>query len=76
MHLKIFVRTYSQIIIVFRRVEIRNQTTLIFHEIEVEDAGQYECFARNYVGQATATAEVVVSGKYLHIRKILKIIEM
>ncbi|CAK1588065.1 unnamed protein product [Parnassius mnemosyne] len=42
------------------RVEIRG-STLIFHQIEVEDAGQYECFARNTFANASAVAEVIVS---------------
>lgn len=47
----------------FRRVEIQDRT-LIFHKIEIEDAGEYECFARNRVANASAIAEVRVSGKY------------
>ncbi|CAH2103371.1 unnamed protein product [Euphydryas editha] len=43
-----------------RRVEIQDRT-LIFHKIEIEDAGEYECFARNRVANASAIAEVRVS---------------
>ncbi|XP_045509969.1 basement membrane-specific heparan sulfate proteoglycan core protein isoform X5 [Colias croceus] len=42
------------------RVEIRN-SMLIFRQIEVEDAGKYECFAMNRVTNATAIAEVKVN---------------
>lgn len=39
--------------------------TLTFHQIEVEDAGRYQCFARNRYGtNATADAEVIVNGRY------------
>lgn len=48
--------------VVRSRVEIRG-ATLIFHQIEVEDAGQYECLARNAIANASAVAEVIVSGK-------------
>ncbi|XP_050360627.1 basement membrane-specific heparan sulfate proteoglycan core protein isoform X11 [Nymphalis io] len=43
-----------------RRVEVQDRT-LIFHNIEIEDAGEYECFARNRVANASAIAEVRVS---------------
>nr|XP_026490200.1 basement membrane-specific heparan sulfate proteoglycan core protein isoform X1 [Vanessa tameamea] len=43
-----------------RRVEVQDRT-LIFHKIEIEDAGEYECFARNRVANASAIAEVRVS---------------
>ncbi|XP_038216735.1 basement membrane-specific heparan sulfate proteoglycan core protein-like isoform X6 [Zerene cesonia] len=43
------------------RVEIRD-SMLIFRQIEVEDAGEYECFAMNRVTNATAIAEVKVNG--------------
>ncbi|XP_049885171.1 basement membrane-specific heparan sulfate proteoglycan core protein-like isoform X3 [Pectinophora gossypiella] len=43
-----------------RRVEMRGPS-LVFHQIEVEDAGQYECFARSRYGNASAVAEVIVS---------------
>ncbi|XP_037299981.1 basement membrane-specific heparan sulfate proteoglycan core protein isoform X7 [Manduca sexta] len=42
------------------RVEIRG-STLIFHRIEIEDAGKYECFARNKYANISAIAEVVVT---------------
>ncbi|XP_045541991.1 basement membrane-specific heparan sulfate proteoglycan core protein isoform X1 [Papilio machaon] len=42
------------------RIEIRG-STLIFRQIEVEDAGQYECFAQNPIANASAVAEVIVS---------------
>ncbi|XP_038216733.1 basement membrane-specific heparan sulfate proteoglycan core protein-like isoform X4 [Zerene cesonia] len=42
------------------RVEIRD-SMLIFRQIEVEDAGEYECFAMNRVTNATAIAEVKVN---------------
>lgn len=42
-----------------RRVQIRD-SLLIFHQIEVEDAGEYECFARNRIANASAKAEVIV----------------
>ncbi|KAL0852381.1 hypothetical protein ABMA28_000578 [Loxostege sticticalis] len=42
------------------RVDVR-RSTLIFNRIEVEDAGKYECFARNRVAETSATAEVIVS---------------
>ncbi|CAK1554719.1 unnamed protein product [Leptosia nina] len=42
------------------RVEIRD-STLLFRQIEVEDAGKYECFAMNRVANATAIAEVIVN---------------
>lgn len=39
--------------------------TLIFNQIEVEDAGRYQCLARNrYDSNVTAVAEVIVSGRY------------
>lgn len=39
--------------------------TLIFYQIEVEDAGRYECLARNrYDRNVTAVAEVIVNGRY------------
>ncbi|KOB69321.1 Terribly reduced optic lobes [Operophtera brumata] len=41
------------------RVKVRN-ATLIFQQIEVEDAGKYECVARNRWANASATAEVIV----------------
>lgn len=44
------------------RVEIRD-STLLFRQIEVEDAGKYECFAMNIIANATAIAEVIVNGK-------------
>lgn len=37
-------------------------STLIFRQIEVEDAGRYECFAKNRVANASAVAQVIVSG--------------
>ncbi|CAH4038665.1 unnamed protein product [Pieris brassicae] len=43
------------------RVEIRD-STLLFRQIEVEDAGKYECFAMNRLANATAIAEVIVNG--------------
>ncbi|RVE40113.1 hypothetical protein evm_015237 [Chilo suppressalis] len=43
-----------------RRVEI-DRSRLIFNRIEVEDAGEYECFARNAVANSSSTAEVIVS---------------
>ncbi|XP_048488585.1 basement membrane-specific heparan sulfate proteoglycan core protein isoform X3 [Plutella xylostella] len=43
-----------------RRVEARH-STLIFHQIEVEDAGQYECFAKNRIANVTGVAEVKVN---------------
>jgi hypothetical protein len=43
------------------RVEVRG-TTLIFNRIEVEDAGVYECVARNRIKSAKSPAEVIVSG--------------
>ncbi|CAH0716594.1 unnamed protein product, partial [Brenthis ino] len=42
------------------RVE-RRGSALIFRQIEVEDAGKYECFAMNRVANATAVAEVIVN---------------
>nr|XP_032526331.1 basement membrane-specific heparan sulfate proteoglycan core protein [Danaus plexippus plexippus] len=42
------------------RVETHG-STLIFHQIEVEDAGDYECFAMNRIANATAVAKVIVS---------------
>ncbi|XP_045489882.1 basement membrane-specific heparan sulfate proteoglycan core protein isoform X8 [Pieris rapae] len=42
------------------RVEIRD-STLLFRQIEVEDAGKYECFAMNRLANATAIAEVIVN---------------
>ncbi|KAM3968767.1 basement membrane-specific heparan sulfate proteoglycan core protein isoform 3-T3 [Aphomia sociella] len=42
------------------RIEIRG-TRLIFNQIEVEDAGEYNCFARNPVSNVTKTAEVIVA---------------
>lgn len=46
----------------FRRVEYRG-STLIFRQIEVEDAGKYECIAMNSIANASGIAEVIVSGK-------------
>ncbi|XP_052752510.1 basement membrane-specific heparan sulfate proteoglycan core protein isoform X3 [Galleria mellonella] len=47
------------------RIEIRKSSytsvQLIFHRIEVEDAGEYHCFASNPVANITNTAEVIVS---------------
>ncbi|KAJ8737311.1 hypothetical protein PYW07_000582 [Mythimna separata] len=43
------------------RVDTRS-SRLIFHHIEVEDAGRYECIARSRYANASAIAEVVVSG--------------
>ncbi|XP_069364961.1 basement membrane-specific heparan sulfate proteoglycan core protein isoform X10 [Maniola hyperantus] len=43
------------------RVEYRGPT-LIFRQIEVEDAGQYECIALNSIANASGIAEVIVSG--------------
>lgn len=48
---------------VHRRVDMRG-ATLIFHQIEVEDAGGYECLARSRYANVTAEAEVIVSGMY------------
>ncbi|KAJ8737484.1 hypothetical protein PYW08_000079 [Mythimna loreyi] len=42
------------------RVDTRS-SRLIFHHIEVEDAGRYECVARSPYANASAIAEVVVS---------------
>ncbi|XP_069364962.1 basement membrane-specific heparan sulfate proteoglycan core protein isoform X11 [Maniola hyperantus] len=42
------------------RVEYRGPT-LIFRQIEVEDAGQYECIALNSIANASGIAEVIVS---------------
>ncbi|XP_022832802.1 basement membrane-specific heparan sulfate proteoglycan core protein-like isoform X3 [Spodoptera litura] len=42
------------------RVDTRS-SRLIFNQIEVEDAGRYECFARSRYANASAIAEVVVS---------------
>ncbi|XP_068617476.1 basement membrane-specific heparan sulfate proteoglycan core protein isoform X3 [Battus philenor] len=42
------------------RVEIRG-SILIFHQIEVEDAGEYECIARSPIANSSAVAEVIVS---------------
>ncbi|KAI5637001.1 immunoglobulin domain-containing protein [Phthorimaea operculella] len=44
------------------RVE-RRRSMLIFHQIEVEDAGKYECFASNSYASASAVAEVIVSAE-------------
>lgn len=43
-------------------MEVRNES-LIFHEIEVEDAGEYECLAMSRYANRSAVAEVIVSGK-------------
>ncbi|KAL4717631.1 hypothetical protein ACJJTC_000780, partial [Scirpophaga incertulas] len=43
------------------RIEVR-ESTLIFNQIEVEDAGEYKCFAKNRVANASASAEVIVNG--------------
>ncbi|KAJ0183614.1 hypothetical protein K1T71_000037 [Dendrolimus kikuchii] len=43
------------------RVEIRDRM-LIFHNIEVEDAGRYECIARTRIANASGIAEVMVTG--------------
>ncbi|XP_073959826.1 contactin-5-like [Choristoneura fumiferana] len=43
-----------------RRVQTRG-STLIFRQIEVEDAGRYECFTKNRVANASAVAQVIVS---------------
>uniref|UniRef100_A0A2A4JY62 Hemolin n=1 Tax=Heliothis virescens TaxID=7102 RepID=A0A2A4JY62_HELVI len=43
------------------RVDTRS-SRLIFHQIEVEDAGRYECMARSRYANTSAIAEVVVSG--------------
>ncbi|XP_045784357.1 basement membrane-specific heparan sulfate proteoglycan core protein-like isoform X5 [Maniola jurtina] len=42
------------------RAEYRGPT-LIFRQIEVEDAGQYECIALNSIANASGIAEVIVS---------------
>uniref|UniRef100_A0A2A4JZY4 Hemolin n=1 Tax=Heliothis virescens TaxID=7102 RepID=A0A2A4JZY4_HELVI len=42
------------------RVDTRS-SRLIFHQIEVEDAGRYECMARSRYANTSAIAEVVVS---------------
>ncbi|KAI8430580.1 hypothetical protein MSG28_000802 [Choristoneura fumiferana] len=42
------------------RVQTRG-STLIFRQIEVEDAGRYECFTKNRVANASAVAQVIVS---------------
>ncbi|XP_047041100.1 basement membrane-specific heparan sulfate proteoglycan core protein-like isoform X2 [Helicoverpa zea] len=42
------------------RVDTRS-SRLIFHQIEVEDAGRYECMARSRYANSSAIAEVVVS---------------
>lgn len=45
-------------------MEMRGNT-LKFHQIEVEDAGRYECLARTrYDTNVTAVAEVIVNGGY------------
>lgn len=47
--------------------------TLIFHQIEEEDAGTYQCLARNRDGaNITAVAEVIVSGTYKSDSIIIK----
>ena len=38
---------------------------LDFRRISAEDQGKYTCSARNQIGNSDATAEVVVSSKYL-----------
>lgn len=45
----------------FSRMDVRNNM-LIFHQIEVDDAGEYQCTARSRHANATAIAEVIVSG--------------
>lgn len=50
-----------------RRAQLSNRVQtdgrmLIFRNIEVEDAGKYECVARNSIANVTAIAEVVVTG--------------
>ncbi|XP_052746482.1 basement membrane-specific heparan sulfate proteoglycan core protein isoform X2 [Bicyclus anynana] len=42
------------------RVDYRGRT-LIFRQIEIEDAGEYECIATNSIANASGTAEVIVS---------------
>jgi len=37
---------------------------LTFRRISVDDAGKYLCTATSHVGQAEATAEVIVMGKF------------
>ncbi|XP_053624887.1 basement membrane-specific heparan sulfate proteoglycan core protein isoform X4 [Plodia interpunctella] len=42
------------------RIEVQN-SRLIFHQIEVDDAGDYVCTARNPVAEANGTAKVIVT---------------
>ncbi|XP_050682975.1 basement membrane-specific heparan sulfate proteoglycan core protein isoform X5 [Leptidea sinapis] len=45
-----------------RRVQF-DGSVLTFRQIEVEDAGEYECFAENEVGRVRSIAEVIVNNR-------------